>query len=218
MLSLRERRKQMLRDEILQAARQMVIEKGYAAVSMDELAARVGISKPTLYSHFATKEDLVVMAAQQSMQQMMTVIESELTDNAPLQNLLLLLRTTIRILSEEGVTTSRPMTPELMHLVRSRKETRAWLERIDAAILELIQQGIQQGEIDPALDPVAVLLAFHGLIHGLKMDTVLMREVYASNLTDMMHSLATIFERGVRNVQPPEQGPAPNGQPAGDTV
>jgi AcrR family transcriptional regulator len=54
-LTLRERQKQALREEIMNAAQELVAEKGYGAMSMDELAARVGISKPTLYAHFANK-------------------------------------------------------------------------------------------------------------------------------------------------------------------
>ena len=51
-VSLRERRRQLLYDEILTAVGELLGEKGYSAMSMDELAARVGISKPTLYSIF----------------------------------------------------------------------------------------------------------------------------------------------------------------------
>jgi AcrR family transcriptional regulator len=57
--SLRERRRQMLREEILEATHQLLTERGYAAMSMDDLAARVGVSKPTLYNQFPTKEDLI---------------------------------------------------------------------------------------------------------------------------------------------------------------
>jgi AcrR family transcriptional regulator len=52
---LRERRRQLLRDEILQAAAALLNEKGYAAMSMDELAGRAGISKPTLYGYVREK-------------------------------------------------------------------------------------------------------------------------------------------------------------------
>jgi AcrR family transcriptional regulator len=44
---------------ILQVTEEMLAQRGYYDMSMDEIAARVGISKVTLYRHFATKEDLV---------------------------------------------------------------------------------------------------------------------------------------------------------------
>jgi AcrR family transcriptional regulator len=48
------------RRAILEAAKGVFLERGYAAASMSEVAARVGGSKQTLYSYFASKEDLFV--------------------------------------------------------------------------------------------------------------------------------------------------------------
>jgi AcrR family transcriptional regulator len=194
-MSLRERRRQMLRDEILQAARELAIEKGTITYSMDELAARVGISKPTLYSHFATKEDLIVAAAAQSMQHLLHVIDTQLSGQTPLQSLLLLMRTAIQMLFEEGVTVYRPMSPEIIKLIHSNEETYAYVQRIDDTISNLIQQGIEQGEIDPALDPPTVMLALHGLIHALRFETI---HVQISEQATVIHTLLTLFERGIR--------------------
>lgn len=44
--------------EILDAALIAFAEKGFAATRMDDIAARVGVSKPIIYRHFATKNDL----------------------------------------------------------------------------------------------------------------------------------------------------------------
>jgi AcrR family transcriptional regulator len=43
---------------ILEAAKEIFLERGYSAASMAEVSARVGGSKQTLYSYFASKEDL----------------------------------------------------------------------------------------------------------------------------------------------------------------
>jgi len=48
------------RRAILEAAKSVFLERGYGAASMSEVAARVGGSKQTLYSYFASKEDLFV--------------------------------------------------------------------------------------------------------------------------------------------------------------
>lgn len=42
----------------LSAARSVFLESGYDAASMDAIARQAGISKATLYAHFANKEDL----------------------------------------------------------------------------------------------------------------------------------------------------------------
>ncbi len=57
--SLKERQRQEREDLILQVAEEVILEKGYREAGMDEIAARVGIAKGTLYLHFARKEDLI---------------------------------------------------------------------------------------------------------------------------------------------------------------
>ena len=45
-------------ESILAAAKRMFLESGFGAVSMDALARAAGVSKATVYAHFAGKEEL----------------------------------------------------------------------------------------------------------------------------------------------------------------
>jgi len=46
--------------QMLAVAEQVFAERGYLAASMDEIAERVGVSKPMLYEYFGSKEGLLV--------------------------------------------------------------------------------------------------------------------------------------------------------------
>ncbi|HEX4179856.1 MAG TPA: TetR/AcrR family transcriptional regulator [Caulobacteraceae bacterium] len=46
------------RDAIIEVARELFFEEGYAAASMSSIAARLGGSKGTLYNYFRSKEEL----------------------------------------------------------------------------------------------------------------------------------------------------------------
>jgi AcrR family transcriptional regulator len=59
-VSWQERQRRLREDAVLDAAAELLAERGFAATSMDEIAARVGVSKPTLYQHFAGKEAVAV--------------------------------------------------------------------------------------------------------------------------------------------------------------
>ena len=54
----RERRKEARPGELLDAALDLFVEKGFAATRADEVAKRAGVSKGTLFLYFQSKEDL----------------------------------------------------------------------------------------------------------------------------------------------------------------
>jgi AcrR family transcriptional regulator len=58
-LSLRERRAQLTRDEILRAARRLFSERGYARTSVRDIAKAAGVSAQTVYDSVGPKQTLV---------------------------------------------------------------------------------------------------------------------------------------------------------------
>jgi TetR/AcrR family transcriptional regulator, mexJK operon transcriptional repressor len=56
--SARESQSSRKRAAILDAATSAFLENGYVGTSIDQIAARAGVSKPTVYKHFADKERL----------------------------------------------------------------------------------------------------------------------------------------------------------------
>ena len=57
--SLRERRAQLTRDEILGAARRLFAERGYARTSVRDVAKAAGVSAQTVYDSVGSKQELV---------------------------------------------------------------------------------------------------------------------------------------------------------------
>jgi TetR/AcrR family transcriptional regulator len=60
----RGRRKDARPSEIVAAALDVFAEKGFAATKTDDIAARAGVSKGTLYLYFPSKEDLLKAVVQ----------------------------------------------------------------------------------------------------------------------------------------------------------
>src|ERR1700730_17150352 len=91
--SLKERQRLEREELIIQAAEEVLLEKGYYETSMDEIAARVGIAKGTIYKHFPGKEDLVLGIFKRDMQALLQgideVIDKEQTPGAKLRALML---------------------------------------------------------------------------------------------------------------------------------
>jgi TetR/AcrR family transcriptional regulator len=62
----RERRKEARPGELLAAALELFVEKGYAATRSEEVARRAGVSKGTLFLYFSSKEELFKAVVRES--------------------------------------------------------------------------------------------------------------------------------------------------------
>jgi AcrR family transcriptional regulator len=61
-----ERRPDERPSELLEAALRIFAERGYANTRLEDIAAAVGVTKGTIYHYFATKEDLLLQAIEDS--------------------------------------------------------------------------------------------------------------------------------------------------------
>ncbi|UNO39079.1 TetR family transcriptional regulator [Streptomyces sp. MST-110588] len=59
-VSLAQRKRQLVSDELTEAALQLLATKGFEAVTIDEIVTAAGVSKRTFFRYFASKEDVVV--------------------------------------------------------------------------------------------------------------------------------------------------------------
>ena len=84
--SLKERQRQEREALILQVAEEVLMEKGYYETSIDEIAARVGIAKGTVYLHFPSKEDLTVAIMIREIKQLIAEIEAIASTEDSAQN------------------------------------------------------------------------------------------------------------------------------------
>lgn len=76
-----------LRRALLDAAAQLIQEKGSAGASLREVARRAGVSHAAPYRHFASKEALLASIAEEGFEQLRIVLEEAAAEKAPLDAL-----------------------------------------------------------------------------------------------------------------------------------
>ena len=76
-----ERRKGARPGELLDAALDLFVEKGYAATRLDDVAARAGVSKGTLYLYYASKEDLFKAVVRQNIVPLIEAFERDVASS-----------------------------------------------------------------------------------------------------------------------------------------
>lgn len=72
------------RGQLLIAASDVFVDRGYHAAGMDEIADRAGVSKPVLYQHFSSKLELYLAVLQRHVENLVSGVRQALrttTDN-----------------------------------------------------------------------------------------------------------------------------------------
>jgi AcrR family transcriptional regulator len=72
------------RRQLLDAAMEVFVARGYHAAAMDEIAERAGVSKPVLYQHFPGKQELYLALLDESVERLIEAVVAALrstTDN-----------------------------------------------------------------------------------------------------------------------------------------
>ena len=72
------------RRQLLDAASEIFVERGYHSAGMDEIAAAAGVSKPVLYQHFPSKLDLYIAVVDSHAEKLVSDVRGALqgtTDN-----------------------------------------------------------------------------------------------------------------------------------------
>ncbi len=64
------------RRQLLDAALEVFVARGYHAAAMDEIADRAGVSKPVLYQHFPGKHELYLALLDESVDRLIEAVEA----------------------------------------------------------------------------------------------------------------------------------------------
>src|SRR5689334_14761611 len=151
-----QRRKDARPPEILEAALAVFAEKGFAATRLDDIAAKAGITKGTIYLYFDSKQSLFEALARQSIGAQIDQVSAHLA-NFPGSSAELL-RFVLSTMGRFAMTSDRIVLPRLVlgEAANFPELAEFWRrEVIDRGIglmSGIIQRGIARGEfrkIDP---------------------------------------------------------------------
>ena len=78
----RVRHKTLLRQEILDAARDILVREGYEGLSMRKVAERIDYSPTAIYLHFTDRDDLVLCVCEQLMEGLVKELQQVADRNA----------------------------------------------------------------------------------------------------------------------------------------
>ncbi|MFI1824906.1 TetR family transcriptional regulator [Streptomyces sp. NPDC020412] len=71
------------REQLLDIGRALFADKGFEGTSVEEIAAKAGVSKPVVYEHFGGKEGLYAVVVDREMRQLLEGVTGALTAGHP---------------------------------------------------------------------------------------------------------------------------------------
>ncbi|MEK7345739.1 MAG: helix-turn-helix domain-containing protein [Pseudomonadota bacterium] len=146
---------------IIQSVNRLLAEKGFDAMTVDEVAAEVGIAKASLYKHFTSKEALACAAMVSAMRQAQAFIQSLPVDQPAMDKLKAVTRWTMA-LKLQGLMPSLPsQNSSLRATLMASKDYMDTLMEVSDALGGWIEAAQAQGRINPALPAVAVLYTLY---------------------------------------------------------
>lgn len=139
------------RDAIVKAAGKSFLKQGYAASSIEQIAAEAGVSKVTIYNHFGGKRVLFEAAVDRECARIRNLLTFQAADDGPI-------RDRLRVIGEAMVTfLSRPEMVQFERRIAAEMEQhpdvgKAFLEagpyRMKAAFSAFLEQAVARGELD----------------------------------------------------------------------
>jgi len=71
------------REQLVDVARKLFAEKGFEAVTIEEIAAKASVSKPVVYEHFGSKDGLYAVIVDREMNILLGMVSDSLTADNP---------------------------------------------------------------------------------------------------------------------------------------
>jgi AcrR family transcriptional regulator len=169
-LSRKEREKRARQAEILKAARELFVSKGFRETTLDEIAHQAEFGKGTLYNYFASKEEIFFAIIDQAVDETISISrEAAAGPGGIREKLAIFAQRTIRYVRDNGELLHviyhelhRGSTPDNAAKLRElvRRASGVW-----GYLAELLQQGMDEGTIRKC-DPTQYVILIDGMVRG----------------------------------------------------
>jgi len=146
-LSFKQQQLIVRENAIVDATNNLLAKKGFEMMTMDEVAAEVGIAKASLYKHFPSKEALAAAAMIRLLENTLAFVRGLSSEQAPLDQLKSVLQWALEIRMKGGLPT---LPTENTSLRETLLNNTRYISRL-MDLNELMGQAIERAKSDGAI-------------------------------------------------------------------
>jgi AcrR family transcriptional regulator len=154
----RAQQREIKRQAVLQTAAQLFNERGFHATSLDDIAERLHVTKPTLYYYVKSKDDILMECVRTSLELMRDEIAKVRREGGrALDQLVTCMKVYSGIVTQDFGKCVIRIGEDPLPAPR-RKELRRLKAGIDMEFRRLIEEGIAEGSIQPCNAKLAAFM------------------------------------------------------------
>jgi len=180
-------------EAIIQSVNRLLAEKGFEAMTVDEVAADVGIAKASLYKHFPSKEDLAAAAMVTVMRRAQAFLDDLPTQVSPMDKLRAVVRWTMALKLDGEMPSLPSQNSRLRTTLLSNKDYMDGLMDVSDRLGAWIEAAQVQGTLNTKLPAIAVLYTLYARACDPVLEFLKMGELYShEEILDLV--MATCFD------------------------
>src|SRR5581483_4470985 len=140
------------REELTRIAARLFAERGYQGTSLADLAEELGVQKPSLYHHIASKEDLLWEVAWEGAEAFHAALDGVPVEASATERIRLALRGHLAVVSRQ-LDVATVFVREWRYLAGERRERFVTeRRRYEERVRDLFRDGVEQSELRTDLD------------------------------------------------------------------
>jgi len=152
---------QLREDAILSAATTVLATKGFDLMTMDDVALAVGISKPSLYKHFKSKDDLVRESMIRLLDGAAAFLEELPPATTPVGRLHALLVWALRTRLQGGLPLMPSTSPQVRDMLTSSVRYMTRVLKLHSRLRRIVQEAKEAGELRADLPDAVILYSYY---------------------------------------------------------
>jgi len=192
-VSFKEQMLQAREDAIIRTVNRLLAEKGFEAMTVDEVAADVGIAKASLYKHFPSKEDLAAAAMVSVMRRAQAFLDSLAAEQTALEKLRRVVRWTMGLKLAGEMPSLPSQNSSLRTNLMGNKDYMGGLMDVSDRLGGWIEMAQEQGQLNADLPAIAVLYTLFARACDPVLEFLKMGDLYGDEqIIDMV--LSTCFD------------------------
>ncbi|OYO28059.1 TetR/AcrR family transcriptional regulator [Janthinobacterium sp. PC23-8] len=160
-LSFKNQAFKLRESAILDATTSVLSQKGYDLMTMDDVAGAVGISKPSLYKHFKSKEELVGEALIRLLDGALDYVAALDPSHGPVHKLSSLLEWALRVRLDGGLPFLPSTSPHVRDMLIRNVKYMLRIMKLNRQLEALVKQAQQQGLLSRELPTDVILYSYY---------------------------------------------------------